>query len=282
MARTVGPPYTINAGRPSVFREALDLTGRVAVVTGAASGIGRSSAEVLAELGATVVCADLNAAGAQETAKTIVAAGGAATAQAVDTSSAEQVDALINDAVTAHGRLDILANIAGIMHLSTVMETEEADLDRVLAINFKGVFFGCRAAARVMTAQGSGSIVNMASGAVDTATSGLLCYGAAKAAVVQLTKTLATEVGPTGVRVNAVAPGWIVTGMTGRHWTDEDGNEDAARKAAVAAPMAKAAPLRTVGEPTDISYAVAYLASDAAKFVTGQILRPNGGIAMPW
>ncbi|MFI6580554.1 SDR family NAD(P)-dependent oxidoreductase [Embleya sp. NPDC050493] len=265
-----------------MFREALDLTGRVAVVTGAASGIGRSSAEVLADLGATVVCADIHEAGAQETAKAIVAAGGAATAAAVDTSEAAQVDALINDAVAAHGRLDVLANIAGVMHSSTVIETEEADLDRVLAINFKGVFFGCRAAARVMSAQGFGSIVNMASGAVDTATSGLLCYGAAKAAVVQLTKTLATEVGPSGVRVNAIAPGWIVTGMTGRHWTDADGNEDLERKAAVAAPMAKMAPLRTVGEPTDISYAVAYLASDAARFVTGQILRPNGGIAMPW
>jgi len=265
-----------------VFREALDLTGRVAVITGAASGIGRSSAEVLADLGAHVVCADIDEARAAETAKSIVAAGGSATSSRVDTSSAEQVDALINDAAAEHGRLDIVANIAGVMHLSTVVETEEADLDRVLAINFKGVFFGCRAAARIMTRQGSGSIINMASGAVDTASSGLLCYGAAKAAVVQLTKTLATEVGPSGVRVNAIAPGWIVTGMTGRHWTDEEGHEDEARKAAVSAPMVKMSPLRTVGEPTDISYAVAYLASDAAKFVTGQILRPNGGVAMPW
>jgi NAD(P)-dependent dehydrogenase (short-subunit alcohol dehydrogenase family) len=289
-----------------VLRTALDLSGRVAVITGAASGIGRSSAEVLADLGATVVCADINEAGAQATAKSIVEAGGKATATSVDTSSAASVDALVSAAVADHGRLDIMANIAGVMHTSTVIETTDEDLERVLAINFKGVFYGCRAAARVMVEQGSGSIVNMASSAIDTANAGLLCYGAAKAAMYQLTKTLATEVGPSGVRVNAeaamyqltktlatevgpsgvrvnaVAPGWTVTGMTGRHWTAEDGTEDAARKEAVAAPMAKMSPLKRVGEPEDIAYAVAYLASDAAKFMTGQVLRPNGGVTMPW
>ncbi|MDI2132390.1 SDR family NAD(P)-dependent oxidoreductase [Yinghuangia seranimata] len=265
-----------------MLRTALDLSGRVAVVTGAASGIGRSSAEVLADLGATVVCADINEAGAEATAKAIADAGGVATATAVDTSSAAAVDALVAGAVADHGRLDVMANIAGIMHSSSVIETRDEDLDRVLSINFKGVFYGCRAAARVMVEQGSGSIINMASGAIDAGNPNLLCYSAAKVAVVQLTKTLATEVGPSGVRVNAVAPGWIVTGMTGRHWTAEDGTEDEDRKAAVAAPMKRLSPLRTVGEPTDISYAVAYLASDAAKFMTGQILRPNGGVNMPW
>ncbi|MEU8135228.1 SDR family NAD(P)-dependent oxidoreductase [Streptodolium elevatio] len=265
-----------------MLRTALDLSGRVAVVTGAASGIGRSSAQVLAELGAAVVCADINQAGAEATAKLIADAGGSATGTTVDVSSAASVDALVAAAVAEHGRLDVMANIAGIMHTSTVIETTDEDLERVLSINFKGVFYGCRAAARVMVEQGSGSIVNMASSAIDTANAGLLCYGAAKAAMYQLTKTLATEVGPRGVRVNAVAPGWTVTGMTGRHWTAEDGTQDEERKAAVAAPMMKMSPLKRVGEPEDIAYAVAYLASDAAKFMTGQVLRPNGGVTMPW
>ena len=114
----------------------------------------------------------------------------------------------------------------------------------------------------------------MASGAVDTGGPGLLCYGVAKAAVVQLTKTLATEVGPHGIRVNAVAPGWIRTPMTDRH----DGEAQARTEAF----MARLSPLGRVGEPEDIAHAVLHLASDASAFTTGQILRPNGGVAMPW
>jgi NAD(P)-dependent dehydrogenase (short-subunit alcohol dehydrogenase family) len=119
-----------------------------------------------------------------------------------------------------------------------------------------------------------GSIVTMASGAVDTGGPGLLCYGVTKAAVVQLTKTLATEVGPYGIRVNAVAPGWIRTPMTDRH--------DSAAQARTESFMARLSPLGRVGEPDDIAHAVLHLASDAAAFTTGQILRPNGGVAMPW
>jgi NAD(P)-dependent dehydrogenase (short-subunit alcohol dehydrogenase family) len=119
-----------------------------------------------------------------------------------------------------------------------------------------------------------GSIVTMASGAVDTGGPGLLCYGAAKAAVVQLTKTLATEVGGHGIRVNAIAPGWIRTPMTARH--------DREAQAHAEGVMARMAPLGRVGEPDDVAHAVLYLASDASAFTTGQILRPNGGVAMPW
>jgi 3-oxoacyl-[acyl-carrier protein] reductase len=179
-------------------------------------------------------------------------------------------------AVDRHGRVDVMANVAGIMHRSTVLETSVEDIERVLAVNLKGVFFGCQAAARVMVEQGSGSIVNMASAAVDQAAPGLVCYGMAKAALVQLTKVLATEVGPQGVRVNAVAPGFIDTNMTLGSIPDEE------TKAALADRMSRGTPLRAVGEPDDIAYAVLYLASDASKFMTGQILRPNGGVAMPW
>ncbi|HEY5698007.1 MAG TPA: SDR family NAD(P)-dependent oxidoreductase [Acidimicrobiales bacterium] len=261
---------------------AFDLTGRVALVTGAASGIGRASAERMAEAGATVVCADRDAEGATITARQITGAGGQADSVSLDVTDAEEVEAVVQGAVERHGRLDVMANVAGIIHTSTVLETQESDLDRLLAVNLKGVFFGCQSAGRVMVAQGSGSIVNMASAAIDQPAPRLAPYGMAKAALVQLTKVLATEIGPIGVRVNAVAPGYIVTGMTNRAWVAEDGTEDEEAKAAVTAQMAKGAPLRTVGEPDDIAYAVLYLASDASKFMTGQILRPNGGVAMPW
>lgn len=244
-----------------------DLSDRVAVVTGAASGIGRASAVRLAEAGASVVCADRNADGATVTAESIAEGGGTAGAVGLDVTDAEAVQELVSGVVEQYGRLDVMANIAGVMHRSKVLETDEADLDRVLDINLKGVFHGARTAAAIMVEAGSGSIVNMASAAVDQPAPGLAVYGMAKAALVQLTKVLALEVGEHGVRVNAVAPGYIRTPMTDR--AQDEG-------------YASFTPLRTVGEPDDIAWAVLYLASDASRFMTGQILRPNGGVAMPW
>lgn len=266
---------------------AYDLTGRTAFVTGAASGIGRASAALLAEAGATVHCADRDEQGLHETATLIKTAGGTAHIHPVDVADRAQVDQAVTAAAAATGRLDVMAAIAGIMHSSPVLETRDEDLDRVLNINFKGVLYACQAAARTMIATkpkpqpqaqpqatGTGSIITMASGAVDTGGPGLLCYGAAKAAVVQLTKTLATEVGPHGIRVNAVAPGWIRTPMTHRHDTEAQAHTEGI--------MVRMSPLGRVGEPEDIAHAVLHLASDASAFTTGQILRPNGGVAMPW
>ncbi|WP_206309872.1 SDR family NAD(P)-dependent oxidoreductase [Streptomyces sp. A0592] len=259
---------------------AYDLTGRTALVTGAASGIGRATAVLLAAAGAHVHCADRDEKGLAETAALAAEAGGGggsgggrggATVHPLDVTDRASIRA----AVTAAGPLDIAAAIAGIMHTSSVLETSEEDLDRVLDVNFKGVLRTCQEAARSMIAAGRpGSIVTMASGAVDAAQPGLLCYSAAKAAVVQLTKTLATETGPHGIRVNAVAPGWIRTPMTGRHSPEVQEQTEAA--------MVRMSPLRRVGEPEDIAQAVLYLASDASSFMTGQILRPNGGVSMPW
>lgn len=248
-----------------------ELTGRTALITGAASGIGRATAALLAEAGATVHCADRDAHGLQETVELIAKAGGRATAHPLDVTDR----AAIRAAIAQAGPLDITAAIAGIMHSSSVLETSDEDLDRVLDINFKGVLRTCQEAARAMIAAGRpGSIITMASGAVDAAQPGLLCYSASKAAVVQLTKTLATEAGPHGIRVNAVAPGWIRTPMTGRHSPEVQEQTEAM--------MTRMSPLRRVGEPEDIAQAVLYLASDASSFMTGQILRPNGGVAMPW
>ncbi|WP_406207584.1 SDR family NAD(P)-dependent oxidoreductase [Streptomyces decoyicus] len=254
---------------------AYDLTGRTAIVTGAAAGIGRATAVLLAGAGATVHCADLDDQGARATATAITASGGSAHAHHLDVTRRDEIAAVVDAARSATGRLDVMANIAGIMHSSAVLETEEADLDRVWNTNFKGVLYGCQEAARAMIATGTrGSVVNMASGAIDTGAPGLLCYGAAKAAVVQLTKTLATEVGGHGIRVNAVAPGWVRTAMTERHTAEAQ--QQAER------PMIRMSPLGRVGEPEDIAHTVLHLASDASSFMTGQILRPNGGVAMPW
>ncbi|WDT89535.1 SDR family oxidoreductase [Streptomyces sp. SCSIO-PteL053] len=250
---------------------AYDLTGRAAFVTGAASGIGRASALLLAEAGALVHCADRDETGLRRTSDLIAGAGGSARTHPLDVTDRDRVRAAVADA----GHLDILVAAAGIMHTSSVLETADEDLDRVLAANFKGVLYACQEVARSMTARSApGSLITMASGAVDSASAGLLCYSVAKAAVVQLTRTLATELGPHAIRVNAVAPGWIRTPMTDRH--DADGQHR------VETTMARISPLGRVGEPEDVAHTVLHLASDASAFMTGQILRPNGGVAMPW
>jgi 3-oxoacyl-[acyl-carrier protein] reductase len=261
---------------------AFDLSGRVAVVTGAASGIGRASAALLGAAGAAVLCADLDGDGAHATAAQLEEAGGRALARQVDVRVSAEVDALVDQAVSELGGLHIMANIAGIIVQSPVVDFDDDALDRILAVNLKGVFHGCRAAARVMTGQSSGSIVNMASAAIDTPSPGLAGYGMAKAAVVQLTRVLATEMGPHGVRVNAVAPGFVETAMTSRRFVDSDGTVDETHRRAVLDAVSRSTPLRTVGRPEDIAHAVLYLSSDASRFVTGQIVRPNGGVAMPW
>ncbi|MER5766460.1 SDR family NAD(P)-dependent oxidoreductase [Streptomyces sp. NPDC001985] len=254
---------------------AYDLSGRSAFVTGAASGIGRACALLLAEAGARVHCADLDREGLGETRALIIRAGGAAYTHPLDVTDRTAVKDAVDRVVARERRLDILAAVAGVTHTSTVLETREEDLDRVLAVNFKGVFHACREAARAMVSTGTpGAIVTMASGAVDAAQAGLVCYSAAKAAVIQLTRTLATELGPHSIRVNAVAPGWIRTPMTDRH--------DAARRRRTEAAMARISPLGRVGEAGEVAHAVLHLVSDASAFTTGQIIRPNGGATMPW
>ncbi|MFM7225536.1 MAG: SDR family NAD(P)-dependent oxidoreductase, partial [Actinomycetota bacterium] len=188
-----------------------DLSGRIAVLTGVASGIGQATAHMLASAGATIVGGDVDEAGARATADAIVAAGGTARAVRTDVTRRADIDALVDGAAAEFGRVDIMGNIAGVPHNRLVADCTDEEFERILAINLKSVFYGCQAAIRHMVPQGSGNIVNISSGAIDTPAPTLACYGMTKAAVAMLTKTLATEVGPNGVRVNAIAPGVIHT-----------------------------------------------------------------------
>jgi 3-oxoacyl-[acyl-carrier protein] reductase len=261
--------------------ESFRVDGKVAVITGAGSGIGKASALALAGAGATVVCADIQADSARVTAEEITARGGVAQPAVIDVSVRSEVDALADQVVGDHGGIHIWCNIAGIMVEGPFLDAPEEDLDKILAVNLKGVFFGCQAAGRVMVGQPEGgSIINASSAAADTPSPNIVSYAICKAGVVQMTKSLAFEVGKKHVRVNAVAPGFVLTGMTGRYFVRPDGTVDEEMQEAVMAPMRKYTPLRSIGEPEDIAAAVLYLASDASRFMTGQVLRPNGGVAM--
>ena len=255
--------------------------GKVAVVTGAGSGIARASALALAGAGATVVCADIHEDTARATAEEIVAGGGSAEGVALDVSKRVEVDALARRVAEERGGIHVWCNIAGIMLGGPFLDESEEDLDAIMAVNLKGVFFGCQAAGRVMVEQPEGgSIINCSSAAADTPSPNIVSYAVCKAAVNQMTKSLAVEVGKRHVRVNAVAPGFVITGMTTGHFNLPDGSPDETMENALVSAMRKGAPLRTVGEPEDIAAAVLYLASDASRFMTGQVVRPNGGVAM--
>lgn len=249
---------------PASFR----LDGRVAVVTGAASGIGKAAVERLTDAGATVVGGDV------QTGDGIVA---------TDVSQREHVEALVRHAVDEHGRLDAMVNVAGIMRTAAVVDLTEESLDEVMAVNLKGTLFGVQAALRAMRELGDGgAIVNTTSAAIDAPGPSYGAYAMSKAAVAMLTRTAATEAGAFGVRVNAVAPGFVETAMTGRWWTGGDGSVDEDARQGLLETVGKRSPLGITGEPDDIAWAILYLVSDASRFVTGQILRPNGGMVMPW
>ncbi|MGW1029138.1 SDR family NAD(P)-dependent oxidoreductase [Streptomyces sp. NPDC002577] len=261
---------------------ALSLTGRTAVVTGAASGIGRETALVLARAGAAPVICDIDAAGLEKTRQELIGLGVEdPLTVAVDLRNRSAVDALAQQAAARHGSLDIWANIAGVMRTGLVTDTTEEDLDLVLDSNLKGTYFGCAAAARIMTAQRSGAIINTASAGADMPAAGISAYAMSKAAVLMLTRSLATEVGRYGVRVNSIAPGFVDTPMVSHNFVRSDGAVNREAREAVFTDRAAQSPLGVTGEPWDIAMAVLYLASDAARFVTGQTLRPNGGVVMP-
>jgi len=255
-----------------------DLSGRTAVVTGGAAGIGRATAEVLAGAGANVVVGDVSP--TDDTVRAIAEAGGKAVGQRCDVSSRDQVDALVDRAVAEFGRLDAMCNVAGIASDGVLAEATEEELDRVIGVNLKGVLFGCQAALRVMIPQGSGSIVNVSSTAIDTPAPKYGLYAITKAGVAMLTKTLAFENGRYGIRVNAIAPGVTISGFTARHIYEPDGTVNQERYDQFVSQMKRLSPLGIVGEPADQAYLILYLVSDAARYSTGNIWRANGGQSM--
>jgi NAD(P)-dependent dehydrogenase (short-subunit alcohol dehydrogenase family) len=247
------------------------LKGKVAIVTGAGSGIGRAVALEFAREGARVVVNDHRGDGmGEETVALIEAAGGNAVYVGADVSLEEEVERLIRTAVDTYGRLDILVNNAGVVIYKPIQELTEADFDRVVAVNQKGTFFGTKHAIPAMIAAGGGSIINTASIAGDHGQHGSFVYGATKGAILSMTRIAAAELARFNIRVNAVQPGVIRTGMAAA------GGED---RAQMLVRCARETPLgNRIGTPEECAPLYVFLASDESGFITGQKMAVDGGI----
>ena len=249
-----------------------EFDGKVALVTGGASGIGRAVSLAFAREGAAVAVADVNSDGAEEVAAACKEQGGDGTAVAMDVTSTANVRDGIDQVLEAWGRIDILANVAGWDRISSFVDTTEEFWDRVIAINLKGVLATCHAVLPHMLERGSGVIVNVASEAGRNGSSGEAVYSGAKGGVIAFTKALTREVARKGIRVNAVAPGLIETPFL------EAVREDAGAKIMDA--IVASTPVKRTGQPEEVADAVVYLASDRASYIVGQTLSVGGGLSM--
>ena len=261
---------------------ALRLDGKVAVITGAASGIGAATAELFAAAGARIVGGDVNEAGLATTTAQVQAAGSTCVTRHCDVTQHDQVRVLVDTAMSEYGQVDVMCNVAGAMFPGLLEDLSDEQFDRGVALNLKGVLYGCQEAVRVMKGRRTGSIINVASGAIDRPYPGIGLYALTKAAVTMMSMTLAAEVGPHGIRVNVIAPGATITPFTTWRLHDADGNLDQERYDAFVAQMRATSPLGITGEAVDQAYLMLYLASDAARYVTGGIHRANGGQTMVW
>jgi NAD(P)-dependent dehydrogenase (short-subunit alcohol dehydrogenase family) len=246
------------------------LTGKVALVTGGASGIGRATALTFAREGAKLVIADINEEGGQQTVHMIAENGGEAIFVQVDVPNATEVEAMINKTVETYGRLDCAHNNAGIAGGGRVLTAEYAEetWHQVIAVNLTGVWLCMKYEIPQMLSQGSGAIVNTASVAGLIGGRGLAAYVASKHGVVGLTKTAALEYATQGIRVNCVCPGVIHTPMTARGLSDPE----------LRTRIIASEPIGRVGTPEEIAEAVVWLCSDAASFVTGHTMTVDGGM----
>jgi 3-oxoacyl-[acyl-carrier protein] reductase len=262
--------------------DAYRLDGRVAIVTGAASGIGATTAEVLAHAGASVVCADVNPEGLDETVLRVEKAGARALAVVTDVTRRAAVAALFETTLAELGRVDAVANIAGAMFPGMIEDLDDETIDQGIDLNLKGVLYGTQYAIRAMKEQGGGAIVNVSSGAIDLPYAGIGVYAFTKAAVAMLSMTAAVEAGPFGIRVNIIAPGQTMTPFTTWRLYKEDGTLDQAAFDDFMEYSKGMSPLGIVGESMDQALLIHYLLSDAAKYSTGQIFRVNGGQTWSW
>ena len=247
----------------------MDLNGKVALVTGASRGIGREIALTLAGYGATVI---VNYNGSEEKAEEVVGkikeAGGKAEAIRCNVAEFDRAKELIDQVIKSYGKLDILVNNAGITRDNLIMKMSEADFDDVIAVNLKGAFNCIRHASRQMLKQRGGRIINISSVSGVMGNAGQANYCASKAGIIGLTKSVARELGSRGITSNCVAPGFIKTEMT------DVLSEDVKQS------MGEQIPLKRFGETRDIAEAVAFLASNSASYITGQVLQVDGGMAM--
>ena len=249
------------------YRRLFDLTGKLAVVLGAASGIAKSSAEALAGLGATVVCADRDGGGAEATAAGIRERGGAAETIVTDAASAAAVRGLADQVKARHPRIDIAVTTPGLNIRKTILDYTEEDLDRVVTLNLKGTVYFFQAFGRIMIEQGGGSIIACSSVRAVTIEPGLAVYGSTKAAIGLLVKGFASEVGRFGVRVNAIAPSIAETALT----------EPFKQRPDIHKLYAAHTVFNRWSAADEVACAVAFLASDAASYVSGSTMFVDGG-----
>ena len=248
------------------------VEGKVAVVTGGASGIGRATAEALAAEGARVGIADVDEAGGEAVAARIREAGGEAFYRRTDVTSLADLEAVVGHAAAVHGRLDVLVNNAAVAIGGSAGEMAEEDWARVVDVNLSGVWRGMRAAIPRMADQGGGSIVNLSSVQAHVGFVGWAAYAASKGGIDALTRQAAVEYAPAGIRVNAVIPGTIATEMNERIMRDSPD------PAAVMAGWTTMHPMGRIGQPEEVAAAIVFLASDDASFITGELLRVDGGM----
>jgi 3-oxoacyl-[acyl-carrier protein] reductase len=245
------------------------LSGKVALVTGSARGIGRSIAELFSAEGATVVVNDVgDDAGARETLAAITGSGGNGSVEMFDVSSAAGVDAGVKNILAAHGRIDVLVNNAGITRDNLLLRMSEEEFDAVIRVNLKGTYLLTKTVTRHMLKQRSGKVVNISSVVGMMGNAGQSNYAAAKAGIIGFTKASARELAPRNITVNAIAPGFIRTAMTA-------GLPEAVQKALLAQ-----IPLGRFAEPREVAELALFLASDASSYITGQVIGLNGGMYM--
>jgi len=243
--------------------------GKVAIVTGAAKGMGQATAVEMCRDGASVMITDIDKAGLEETAQMIQRSGGKIATAVCDIQDRVQVDALIQRTKKELGRLDILVNNAGLLLPGTIEETTDDIIDRTLNINVKGILYAIRSATPIMKEQKYGRIVNVSSiTGKNGDNSTVFVYGASKGAVISLTRSVARQLGPFGVTCNAVAPHAVMTEMM-KYWSDEKKQR-----------AADAIPVRRLGTIEDIAHLICFLSSDDASFINGETVNINGGYYM--